>query len=593
MNPVNPTSSRVWALAFIAALLCLAGALAFLLYASFQQFGDGADDDAPPMFPGVTPEPSPTATSESERPRVWIDPAITTSATSEAFALAGSRDGADVIVEPGGNSSGFAWQVLVPVVSFEAGVDALSMAQLRAIFSGEVTDWAEVGGVPGPISPAVVISQEDQLAEMLSVELGSVQGRYNDSLELLAAMAPGAGMIAFVPLERVHAGVMAVAVDGVDPVRGRGAFDNWPFVSRARVQATTDAGEALTAAVVDALAVVPPTATTVVATGDILPVRCSLAQIEATGDFGSPFRGAMADYLSSADLTLGSLDTSIQDVNEPYRCVETTNLTTPPESIEMLTLAGFDIITVATNHVFDCGVDFCGTDAFLQTLDRLRGAGIAPIGGGTTIDEAIAPAITEVNGVTFAVLGFDDVAAMDLEATDTAPGTAPLDDDYSEERAAGEPAFYRPAEELTLTRFTASITAAREQADVVIVLLQSGTEDTHTPSPRSLKAVRAAIAAGADVVVGNQAHVVQALEPGDDHFAAYALGNFLFDQLHTPQHSQGYLLEMTFWGDRLANVRLVPYEIVEQYRPVFAEGALRASILGDVYGASAALRESE
>jgi poly-gamma-glutamate synthesis protein (capsule biosynthesis protein) len=266
--------------------------------------------------------------------------------------------------------------------------------------------------------------------------------------------------------------------------------------------------------------------------------------------------------------------------------VSTTNLTSPSETIQALTLAGFDEMTVATNHVFDCGQAFCGTRAFLRTLELLDQAGIKHVGGGKNLEEALAPVIFEVNGVKFGVLGFDDVAAYELEATDTEPGTAPLDDSYAEENAAGELAFFRPAEELSLSRFTERVLALKQQVDVVIVQVQTGTEDTHDPTSRSIKALRAAAGAGADLIIGNQAHHVQAVETTEGSFIAYALGNFIFDQVHTPEHTQGYLVEATFWGKRLANVRLVPYQIEDKYRPEFADGELRAKILGDVFAAS-------
>jgi len=121
---------------------------------------------------------------------------------------------------------------------------------------------------------------------------------------------------------------------------------------------------------------------------------------------------------------------------------------------------------------------------------------------------------------------------------------------------------------------------------VVVVQIQSGTEYTHAPSPRSIKALRAAADAGADLVVGNQAHWVQALEVRDDAFIAYALGNFIFDQTHTPEHTEGYLLEATFHGKRLATVRLVPYRIENKYKPVFVAGETRLKVISDVIEAS-------
>ena len=323
-----------------------------------------------------------------------------------------------------------------------------------------------------------------------------------------------------------------------------------------------------------------------IATGDILQSRCSLTAIRATGDWGAALRGPVGDYLASADLTLGSVDGSIQDIAEPLGCFPHVNLSSPPQVIEALTLSGFDGVTVATNHVFDCGAEPCGARALLRTIELLREAGIAVVGGGANLEEALAPAILTARGVAFGVLGFDDVAAYALEAGADRPGTAPLDDDYAEENAAGEPAFFRPAAELGLERFRARIAALAGEADVVIVQVQTGTEDTHDPSPRSVKALRAAVDAGATLAVGNQAHHVQAVEPAAEAFIAYALGNFIYDQTRLRGHTQGYLLEAAFWGARLANLRFVPYVIEDLYRPAFAEGAVRAQILSDVFEAS-------
>jgi hypothetical protein len=114
----------------------------------------------------------------------------------------------------------------------------------------------------------------------------------------------------------------------------------------------------------------------------------------------------------------------------------------------------------------------------------------------------------------------------------------------------------------------------------------SGTEDTHVPTARSIRHCAPPPMPAPDPVVGSQAHWVQAAETRGPSFIAYALGNFVFDQTHTPEHTQGYLLEATFHGSRLVTVRMLPYQIEERYRPVFAAGALRLKILGDVMTAS-------
>jgi poly-gamma-glutamate synthesis protein (capsule biosynthesis protein) len=269
-----------------------------------------------------------------------------------------------------------------------------------------------------------------------------------------------------------------------------------------------------------------------------------------------------------------------------------TNLSSPPETIEALTYAGFDEMTVATNHIFDCGtIGYCGTQAFEQTLENLHNAGIKTVGGGMNIDEAHQPAIFEINGVKFGVLGYDDISADQLGATATSPGTAGMDDSYEDELAAPpqEPSFYKPASMLHTTRLEADIKALKQQVDVVIVQVQTGFEDTHDASPRSIKALRAAADAGADLVVGNQGHSVQPIEVRGNTFISYALGNFIFDQVHTVDETQGYLLEADFWGKTLANVRMVPYQIQDLYKPMFVDAATSAKIFTDIASGTADL----
>lgn len=575
-----------WLPAFALGVVAISASLV-VLFAVIVNVRDGSSraSPVPSATPTAgTPAPVPTSTPTTVPLRylgelpAGLDPGI---------FQPGSGSNADIVFIEGRAAVRVPERYFVPVASIGAGVDALTSAQLRGILSGEITDWAEVGGIAGPIVYLAGGPPED--LDMVAAFGGGIDPAetYASYAELRAAMGLAAGAIAFVPAEEVRPTVMPLAVDGVDIVRGRGSAEAWPFVHYRTIVAVTDAGAAALPGLAEELAARPPDATNVIATGDIIPARCSLARIEQSGDWAAALRGPMADFLASADLTLGSLDASINDISTPLECGRHTNLSAPPDVIEMFLAAGFDSLTVATNHIFDCGdLGYCGDLAFLRTIELLHEAGIRTVGGGANLEEALAPAIFEIGGVTFGVLGFDDVAAMDLGATETTAGTAPLDDSYAEERAAGEPAFFRPAAELSLERFTASIRALKEQADVVIVQVQSGTEDTHDPSDRSIKALRAAVEAGATLVVGNQAHHVQALETGDDWFIAYALGNLVYDQTHTPEHEQGYVLEATFWGDRLVALRFVPYQIEESYRPVMANGALRAKILGDVFNAS-------
>jgi poly-gamma-glutamate synthesis protein (capsule biosynthesis protein) len=108
-----------------------------------------------------------------------------------------------------------------------------------------------------------------------------------------------------------------------------------------------------------------------------------------------------------------------------------------------------------------------------------------------------------------------------------------------------------------------------------------------TFSQRALAA--AAVEAGADLVIGNHPHWVQAAELIDDAFVAYALGNFVFDQDWSVPTQQGAVLEAAFHGGQLRGVEYHPIRIVDQHQPVFAEPGEAREILDRIWTASAAL----
>jgi poly-gamma-glutamate synthesis protein (capsule biosynthesis protein) len=569
------------------ALACFAASLIGLAIVVVNSVNTGSEVGA------IAPGPSGAFARPSDKALTYAG-VLPPRLVDSGLVAAAAGQAPDISFEDGDGAEKIVDRIFVPVAAIGTGVDALTLAQLQAIVSGATSDWASVGGVAGKVKYVTAGPAQDQaLVATFAPQPTTTPQSFPTYDELRAAMKMSSGLVAFVPLEEVRLVTMAIAIDGVDVVRGRGDASSWPFIETVLVRSGSKAGDSILASIRTTLTAQPPKVTRIVATGDILQSRCSLAAIEATGDWAAALRGHMADYLAAADLTLGSLDGSIQDVNPVYKCVaqDYPNLSSPPEVMAALTLAGFDEMTVATNHVFDCGVSPCGSAAFLQTIDRLRAAGIQTVGGGKNLDEALAPAIFEVNGVKFGVLGFDDIAAEDLEATATEPGTAPMDDSYADEKAdlPHEPAFYKPADMLHTTQMETAIRNLKKQVDVVIVQLQSGYEDTHDTNPRSIKGLRAAADAGADLVIGNQGHFVQPAEVRGNTFIDYALGNFIFDQTRLEGHTEGYLLEASFWGTQLANVRMVPYQIVDKYKPTFVDGSLRAKILDDVFTASASL----
>ena len=310
------------------------------------------------------------------------------------------------------------------------------------------------------------------------------------------------------------------------------------------------------------LPVVPPTATAVIEpspsaeptitllfTGDIQLGRCVYTLAQATGDLTSPF-AAMADLLSSADLTIGSLDGTISDVNPPGRCAEDhRNLLGPTSMLPGLVRAGYDVITTATNHARDCGLERgCVYESLLDTHANLLAAGIQPVGTGENLEAALAPAYFDIKGVRLAFIGLSGIDASLWAGPDT-PGTGPLDQKI----------------------YTSAVEAAATQSDVTIVLPHWGQEYKNELSWLQVTHADALAAAGADLIVGNHPHRVQAIETlPTGAVVAYALGNFVFDQQWSDGSMftiQGIVLKVVLRGSEIVEVTPIPIQIYDNFQP--------------------------
>lgn len=174
-----------------------------------------------------------------------------------------------------------------------------------------------------------------------------------------------------------------------------------------------------------------------------------------------------------------------------------------PSRVSMMNEMGIDIVTLANNHALDFG-----TDALLDTLTTLDGAGIKRVGAGANIDEAKKLEIIETKGMRVGFLGASRVIPVSgwNAGTDT-PGMLTT---------------YDPA---ILLR---EIKKAREECDYLVVYVHWGIERAERPEEYQRLLGKQYIDAGADIVVGSHPHVLQGLEYYNGKPIIYSLGNFVF-----------------------------------------------------------------
>jgi poly-gamma-glutamate capsule biosynthesis protein CapA/YwtB (metallophosphatase superfamily) len=469
-----------------------------------------------------------------------------------------------------------AYRYWVPVAPFWSNLEGLAWSDLRAALT--TGSAAKVGASTLYLPSDLREELERAVGEPIAAPDSGGSVHWLPESEIAAALASDEGGLGLLSLEAVDYHVRSLALDGIDMVRGVGPSEDYPLTNRVWLtineEAVADSAPSMRTDVeglIDLLRghfqeVAAPHPIRLLATGDIIPARCVYARQLAYQDFRHAFL-ATADVLRAADITVGSLDASLSDAGQPIGCTETFSLLAPARSIEGLTFAGFDVLSVAANHAKDCGASACGDQAFLDTLANLEAAGITAVGGGRNLAEARSARVLTVNGVRFAFLAYDDIGWTDYGATETSPGTAPL-------------AFGTLGED---------VTRARQEADVVIVLNHWGTEYTPIPTERQRGLAREAVDAGATLVIGNHPHAVQAVESLDGGFVAYALGNFVFDQDWSLETQQGVVLEAVFHGARLVSVRFLPIHIYDQHQPQWADPSEGASILARMEDASIGL----
>jgi poly-gamma-glutamate capsule biosynthesis protein CapA/YwtB (metallophosphatase superfamily) len=300
--------------------------------------------------------------------------------------------------------------------------------------------------------------------------------------------------------------------------------------------------------------IAPPTAlptTTLLFTGIIVPARCVQAALDANGNPDYPYE-EVRGIISGADLSIGTLNATMSDASPHTGCGLTYVLTGSPDNADAMARAGFDVMSVATNHIKNCNSNSCGNRAFFDTLANLQRVGILPVGAGKDLAEAMQPVVVTVNGIRFGFVSLGQIEPIAFAGEDS-PGIAVL----------------------TPENLRSAIASARQVSDVVIAMPHWGPEDVPIPNWSQRELAQVAVEAGADLVVGNHTHVVQAMQEIDGVKVFYGLGNFVFDQ-GLRDHRQGIILKVTFQGTRLVGYELIPTHVDRDGR-VHLAGAQEAT----------------
>lgn len=235
-----------------------------------------------------------------------------------------------------------------------------------------------------------------------------------------------------------------------------------------------------------------------------------------------------------------------------------------PSFVETLTAAGIDIASVGNNHAVDYG-----RPAFLEMLDRLRGAGIEYTGGGADAKDAMRPGYVRAGDLVLAFIGFNMTSAPNMAAAEDRPGTLHFEPFRSE-------ASYKK----TLRTLTDLRREAARHADLVFLTPHWGKGWTSETQPEIRRFAADLIRAGFDGILGHSSHQFHGAEVVDGRPVLYDAGNFVVYWTNDKKPwNRGLLYELKLDGNGVRSVAARPLRLTEN-RTDFARDELSKDILG-------------
>jgi hypothetical protein len=238
-------------------------------------------------------------------------------------------------------------------------------------------------------------------------------------------------------------------------------------------------------------------------------------------------------YFALAGPTLRAGDFVVGQVEVPHTLrgnAQVTDIPAPPsdpENLNALRHAGFNMASLAGNHLYDSG-----REGVEDTINKLRELGLVTAGAGMNIAQARQPAVLSKGGVRVGLLSYNCVGPKEGWATSAKAGSAYVQVlthyELESPTPGAIPSIFTFPHPDSLRLMDEDIRKIREHCDVLVVALHKGVG--HTPAQIEMyeyAVAHAAIDSGADVVMGHHAHIMQGIEMYRGKPIYHGLGNFV------------------------------------------------------------------
>ena len=202
----------------------------------------------------------------------------------------------------------------------------------------------------------------------------------------------------------------------------------------------------------------------------------------------------------------------------------------PQEAGDAMLDAGFNIVSLATNHTMDRGEKaILESDKYWKAHEDE----VLAVGAYSSEEERNKVQIREKNGIKYAMLSY-------TYGTNGIP--VPKGKDYLVNVWPTNLSINDPSRDSEYQAYKEQvkkdIEAVRDQVDVLMVAMHWGVEYTHTPTDYQIDSAEFLAENDVDIVIGTHPHVIQPVTWIDDTLVFYSLGNFVSAQLQNQNYNK-------------------------------------------------------
>lgn len=294
--------------------------------------------------------------------------------------------------------------------------------------------------------------------------------------------------------------------------------------------------------------------------GDVVATENNVHEFQ-TGNMSDLFDPSFFSFMQGCDIRIFNLEMPITNTNERID-KSGPHLVASPEIIAGIKALNPSLVTIANNHILDCG-----EPGLLDTINLLSKSNIPYVGAGMTAEEAAQPYILKHEGVKIGVYGCCEHEFSIAENGHA--GANPID----------------------LLESFDHVSSLKEKCDYVIVLYHGGRECYRYPTILQQKICRKFASKGADAVICQHSHCVGSFETYNGSTILYGQGNLLFDKYHNEFWNSAIAVEIELNGDGKASVGFIP--VIRNSGPFVCTAKEGQSVLTQFYSRSEQIKDQK